>query len=473
MGKYDKLKKALNWIDEVPTVEAQKALRASDPAGYAEYLKALDGEYGDRAKRAADMGFGKKTWYHGTNVPIDEFKKDALGLSTGAQSAKKGFFFAKDPETASQYADLANEHGVIREGDKVTTKYLSDTAEIPEKLGYNHYGDKRNEWNNLMTRKEQEAKRLKSVADWDLIAKNPPEWMVKTAQREGKSIPQVIAEKTSRLREPIKQASKKEVEAARQEYFKSLREFTATNEPHYAQKILSHDLERMKDGPERQAILDAIKHGEDLTASGGQNVLPVRLKGNPLVKNYKGESYRDETYADMMKQATDEGHDSVLFKNTYDAADPNNKVKTDIATVFDPNQVRSTSAAFDPRFKDSSDLLSFDNAKAGAGKVMDALSYPQRWAMNKGAELMGVKGNPDNSEESAFNIVDKGASALGIPEDSAIGNAGKAAAVAGLEVFGDPTNAIPTGAIAKGARKLAPALNMSDKYGRLLKMFGK
>jgi hypothetical protein len=119
--------------------------------------------------------------------------------------------------------------------------------------------------------------------------------------------------------------------------------------------------------------------------------------------------------------------------------------------VFEPNQLRKTDAAFDPRFKDSSDLLALREAGEGQGmrdvmgEVLNKMAAPQRWAMNKAAEAMGVQGNPEDSEESAFNIVDKAAGRMGIPEDSTLGNMGKAAAVAGLEVFGDPLNAIPVG----------------------------
>jgi hypothetical protein len=42
--------------------------------------------------------------YHGTGADIHEFSEDALGKNTGANSAKMGFFFAKSPKTANEYA---------------------------------------------------------------------------------------------------------------------------------------------------------------------------------------------------------------------------------------------------------------------------------------------------------------------------------------------------------------------------------
>ena len=37
-------------------------------------------------------------WYHGTTGDITKFRPELLGETTGAQSAKKGFFFARDPQ---------------------------------------------------------------------------------------------------------------------------------------------------------------------------------------------------------------------------------------------------------------------------------------------------------------------------------------------------------------------------------------
>jgi hypothetical protein len=211
-----------------------------------------------------------------------------------------------------------------------------------------------------MSRGQQEAKRLKTLADWENIAATKPEWIQKAAAREGVSIEQLVADKTSRIREPIKAASGKEIAEAQAAYHQALKDFAATNDPHYAQKILAHDMRPGMDAGERKAIMDALAYGEDINKSGGQNVLPVRLRGdksNIHVKDYEGQGYRDSTYADEMSAAQADNKSGVLFKNTFDPADPHNRVEQDIAAVFEPNQVRSVNAAFDPRFKDSALLL--------------------------------------------------------------------------------------------------------------------
>lgn len=103
------------------------------------------------------------------------------------------------------------------------------------------------------------------------------------------------------------------------------------------------------------------------------------------------------------------------------------------------------------------------SVKSAGGKVLDALAYPQKIAMQQLASSIGLKAE-ETSEQNAQNIVEKTAMKLGIPEDSTAGNMAKAAAVAGLEVFGDPLSVIPVGKIKKGfdaVKKIAPKAGLA------------
>ena len=114
---------------------------------------------------------------------------------------------------------------------------------------------------------------------------------------------------------------------------------------------MTHVDEDIDDG----AMLDALsKKAEDLTEKvedltkgmndAGQNILPVKLRlQNPLVHDFGGTSYREVSYHDLLEQAQRAGHDGVIFKNTRDGGPI-----TDIYAVFEPSQVRSRFAAFDP-----------------------------------------------------------------------------------------------------------------------------
>lgn len=299
-------KRILKKFDSVEKVDA---LRKAGSPEYERYLKALDGVYGPREQRAAEMGFGKYTWYHGTTVPIDEFTHEARGLSTQAESAKKGFFFAKDPSTASDYANLAQNSGLIREGDKVTTRYLSENAPLLDDIE--------------LAYKEAKMNRKFAVEDFhrQLERNKNTQELIEIIKKDG----------DPHQRLPLMQKK-----------FNSDLEHTTRLQ----NNIKAYEAEMLK--------------LEDTLNSGGQNVIPVRLRGDANsihVKNYKGAPYRDTTYADEMVKAQESGKNAVLFKNTYDPADPNNRVKQDIAAVFEPEQIRSTQAAFDPRFKKSGNIM--------------------------------------------------------------------------------------------------------------------
>lgn len=566
---FNSLKKALKLSDDLPL---ERAAEAADPAvlnkvdellagqgidpksigtyedkiktlitkpdAYAEYRKTLNEVYGKGDSRSSEAGFGKQDWFHGTTVPIDEFKNEALGLSTGAQSAKKGFFFAGDAPTAGNYADLAADKGVIREGDKITTRALSETADLHNEA-YDKAKDLQFEISTAIENNMRQGERNHNT--WKLIR-----------QIEQRADPQEMAERLPELKEKIKKGDA----------------FIEANE------LKSNQL------------ANEIKSINDKIYSQGQNVLPVKLRagdGKVHVKDYKGQGYRDTTYADEMTKAQEKGNSGVLFKNTYDPADPNNRVQQNIAAVFNPEQIRSKFAAFDPALNKSKWIMAgtagaaltmrpeeseasmskydnlrkmikmgdigFDTAQDGADtiiklpgdktfnvtsdkgdslqmaqdlvygrkpvtggepgkiaptedvagamersleqtdvgipnkagfnqapqqknafeKTMHAISAPQRYVMDKAAGALGVQGDKENSEKSAQNIVEGLANRMGIPEDSTLGNAAKAGAVAGLEVFGDPLGVLPVGKAAslvgKAKKSAYPALKRMFSVG--------
>lgn len=100
------------------------------------------------------------------------------------------------------------------------------------------------------------------------------------------------------------------------------------------------------------------------------------------------------------------------------------------------------------------------------GKANRLISAPQRYTMNKLAGYIGANGDATDSEKSAQAIVERGADLLNLP-DSSVTNALKAAGVAGLEVFADPTNLLPFGKIGeyglKGLGMLGKILPFAEK----------
>lgn len=318
-----------------------------------------------RMARAKKLGFDtEKTYFHGTKADIDAFDPSVLGASTNAGSAKQGYFFASDASTAGDYAALSPHRSALRgklDDVRIGAEVDSISKQIAEKYGENW---KPPEFVDGLAQRYTpdqidgilERQNIREVPDSEPLLAQYREASARLQATDVNITPEQLVMRSpsvlkaqERFREAVAAASrapkdeildwqrptpaKKRMEAARQEY--------------EAAKI--------------QALTDI--EGQ------GQNVLPVHLKTkNPYVHDYKGQSYRDEKYADIMKRAKELGHDSVIFKNTYDPADPNNRVLQDIVAVFDPSQVRSKFAAFDPKKKGSGNLSAGIGAAAlGAG----------------------------------------------------------------------------------------------------------
>jgi hypothetical protein len=99
--------------------------------------------------------------------------------------------------------------------------------------------------------------------------------------------------------------------------------------------------------------------------SGGQ-VMPLYAKTqNPLVIDMRGRQVSDETIRQQINQAKRAGHDAVILRNAKDSLSPPYKAEaSDIHVIFDPSNIRSTNAAFDPD-KAASPILT---AGFGGGK---------------------------------------------------------------------------------------------------------
>ncbi len=108
--------------------------------------------------------------------------------------------------------------------------------------------------------------------------------------------------------------------------------------------------------------IEDINRSWEISEPVGGNVTPVYLRTeNPRVHDYEGKEYRNVTYSKQLTAAKRGKRDSVILQNTYDpatirAGDKSNK-KTDVASVFDPSQIRSVFAAFDPAKRSSGNIL--------------------------------------------------------------------------------------------------------------------
>lgn len=321
--------------------------------------EALDMSKEARMARAEKMGFDTATtYYHGTRGDISQFAKEAMGETTGAQSARKGFFFASEPDTAAQYAEISSSRPALRGATGVEDKFY---AEGPAALEYKRYMAER-DLKHLQDSNRHMEKYLSEMP------KNRQYWLDSIEKSKGPPEIGVRSDGSTyekyRTPEETGLANLAKMEARAAEYKKALSKA--------GQKKLNAEI------ADQQAKLDEItNYIQD--SQGGQNVVPVHLKlKNPLVHDFKGEHYREVSYNELMQKAKDEGHDGVIFKNTFDPGHkwgPDEENPQDIVAVFKPEQIRSVNAKFDPKKKGSGNILdSLGPIAVGAGAATLAAS---------------------------------------------------------------------------------------------------
>lgn len=102
---------------------------------------------------------------------------------------------------------------------------------------------------------------------------------------------------------------------------------------------------------------------------GSGQVMPLLAKlENPKIKDYKGVGYRDESFNDLIKSAKKAKKDSVIFKNTYDQGPYEGRnVQSDVYAIFNPANIRSRFAVFDPARVNEADLLAMGGSPLPLG----------------------------------------------------------------------------------------------------------
>lgn len=335
------------------------------------------GQSADPYTRSLQQGY-EHDWYHGTTGDISRFRRDLLGEATGAESAKKGFFFARDPQNPPEVmlkksSDPAAEEMLRKLGvpeeeiaklNTVSMKgFGAETAS-----GYAQIGGSR-QYKEAM----RKAKAAEKRGDWDEYESQMAlaEDISINDQRYLQDLTAKYGDKRDEMLESInnlvysKQLPQQEAEALDAKV-KQLMPFGWYNSYSNPQiESLKKELVKIAgDADASNAIksieqFQSIKNERSLAekTQEGANVMPVALRyKNPLVYDFQGSTYRDQTYADLVDQAIREGKDAVILKNTYDpGAGPSKLI--DVGVVFDPSQIRSRFAAFDPTRMKETDIL--------------------------------------------------------------------------------------------------------------------
>jgi hypothetical protein len=118
---------------------------------------------------------------------------------------------------------------------------------------------------------------------------------------------------------------------------------------------------------------EAVRMAEEIEASGlsGQNVMPLMARGNLMSHDFSGAEYTDvaKDVARLLREAQAGGYDGLKLLNLADDVALNGRPATHYA-IFDPKNIRSRFAAFDPSQAQSADLLA---SRANLGPIVNAL----------------------------------------------------------------------------------------------------
>lgn len=335
------------------------------------------GQSADPYTRSLQQGY-EHDWYHGTTGDITRFRKDLLGEATGAESAKKGFFFARDPQNPPEAMlkkssnpaaeEMLRNLGIPEEEiaklNTVSMKgYGAETAS-----GYAQIGGSR-QYKEAM----RKAKAAEKRRDWDEYESQMAlaEDIAIKDQRYFQDLTAKYGDKRDEMLESInnlvysKQLPQQEAEALDAK-IKQLMPYGWYNSYSNPQiESLKKELVKIAGDADASNAIKSIEQFQSIKnerllaekTQEGSNVMPVALRyKNPLVYDFQGSTYRDQTYADLVDQAIREGKDAVILKNTYDpGAGPSKLI--DVGVVFDPSQIRSRFAAFDPTRMREADIL--------------------------------------------------------------------------------------------------------------------
>lgn len=313
-----------------PEVNLQMAREAAEKMGLST----------NEQTRMLQLGY-EPNWYHGTTGDVEKFRLDLLGEATGAESAKKGFFFARDPidPPSGSIVELGS-------GARTASGYslIGGDREYREAMRKASIAEKNRNW-------DEYEKQMQIAEDFAISRlNNSQELVAKYGEARDTMIDSVQKAFYN------KKLTQQEAEAL-DEKFRSLMPYGWYNLYNKEQfDVLKNQLKEI--APESLAnqasksIDDFIKVRNEKTldekTQSGSNVIPAALKyKNPLVYDFKGSAYREQTYADLVNEAKAKGHDAVILKNTYDPGAGKAEL-VDVGVVFEPSQIRSRFAAFDP-----------------------------------------------------------------------------------------------------------------------------
>ena len=472
-GSYDPDDETIRYgASEIGAFETSEGFRRTGLQSDIKGLEKLDKEELDRLDRAVEQGFNIDA-YHGTKGDITNFDPGLLGTTTGAPSARRGFFFAEQPETAEKYAYAARLDDLNPEyADQLTRAYITvadqykDAADDYADFLLEQFGEPSDPFS-----KKFRGEGISGTPEitYTGTARRPPDW---GTEREGHNSYGVIADpaidigfrqtanpawidtgvpifykdfkdalddvfdavfKTnpnlefnvqglSALIPQIAGRHKLNKKLAETKINPNLDHKYHSKDQNSDYKWSAYDQGRLKGLSERGPVMEAlsgehISNGFDIIRNQveggvisedmlqaaydfykkkeklkesviavarksdgiidpdfiphadrdegiqlydgfndkqiGATIIPARIRlEDPFIYDFGGDPIRITSYDELLKEAAYKGHDGAIFKGTADGGGIES-----IYVVFEPNQIRSRFAQFDPTQSVSGDLV--------------------------------------------------------------------------------------------------------------------
>jgi hypothetical protein len=156
---------------------------------------------------------------------------------------------------------------------------------------------------------------------------------------------------------------------------------------------LADDAERKGNFDEAEALTRAAEAKErDIAKNGGRgaNIMPIYVRGRFKTVDMEGAKYdpTDTPLTELAQQAKKEGFDGLRLQNFSDEGGWGQYNPTDHVLVFNPSNIRSVNAAFDPASKESANILAGVGA-VGAGAAMTGAIRPPEQKKTPGQRPRG------------------------------------------------------------------------------------
>jgi len=333
------VKEALDFLAKYDKPEVTTKLTGDERQ---KYLKALDIAFGPKQQRMADMGFSPQVYYHGSFFDIDRFDPKKFDKSA---AVGRGVYLTSDPQDAfSNYAD--------KSGPDVQAK-IERAIKNPSIDSFQK--QKKTAEKRLYKTLEKEGVlyplhiRSKKMAD---LGPDQGQHFIELLNVAGDDV--VLSKEAKAIKEALWRARDK------YENFHPDKAWSA---------ILENDL------PTETELWKSLRR-ETGDASD-------KITGNLVGNEINRLALKAAGFDAISLEPVTKGKPAVSFGYHYKA-----EPQTKHITVFNPNQVRSTNAAFDPRFKKSPLIMAGKAAAVlgatGAAEQAMAGLTPNEFVANAG-----------------------------------------------------------------------------------------